>query len=196
MRAKSFRVLGYLLAFALVSPVGLLFAIETPQPMALTSPTANLADTQEATAMINQIRNLSMKVTKEVGPLQVEGEQLPWMIHASILARIRDHVNKMSVDLWKLSQMKKDLDPWQQQLLHRMVPNVHELVYQTEAAIQMLRNQEDTMALSLTNYPDFLNAIYHNANQVAGTVGTFTHYVHAAQKMAEPRRHVSKKASS
>ncbi|MCL5005294.1 MAG: hypothetical protein M1404_02070 [Acidobacteria bacterium] len=196
MHTKSFRVLGYLLAFALISPVGLLFSIETPQPMALTSPTANLADTQQATAIFNKIQDLSLKVRREVGPLVVEGGELSWEINAWRLARIKSQVNKMSSGLTRLSQMKAELDPWQQQLLSKMVPNVHELIYQTQAAITTLSSHQNRSALALTDYPGYINAIYHNANQVVDNVGTFTQYVHAAQKMAELRRHVSKKASS
>ncbi|MCL5005295.1 MAG: hypothetical protein M1404_02075 [Acidobacteria bacterium] len=168
MRSKIFQVLGSLLAFALISPVGLLFSIETPRPVALTSPTANLADRQEASAIFNRIQVLALKVRNQVGPLQFQGGHLAWRTQAFILTRIKDHVNKMSKDLWKLSQMRENLDPQQQQLLRRITPDVHELVYQTQAVIQRLNRrhyQRYTMAaMSKANY----SVIYHNANQLVG----------------------------
>ena len=184
MRIHINRVLGLLFTFALFSPAAVLFCAALPGPAALTSPTANWAEAGRATAMINQIQNQAWKVRREVGPLAVEGEQLNWQIHSSRLGEIRTQVNEMSRDLSQLSEMKNQLEPWQQQLVHSMTRNIHELVYQTQAAIKTLAAQRDTLALALTQYPGYLNAIYHNANHLAGSIGTFTGYVSAAQKLA------------
>ena len=184
MRIHINRVLGLLFTFALFSPAAVLFCAALPQPTALTSPTANWAETEQATAKINQIQNLASKVRREDGPLTVEGEELNWQVHSGRLGEIRTQVNKMSRDLSQLSKMKNQLEPWQQQLVHSMTVNIHELGYQTQAAIKTLTAQHDTMALAMTQYPGYLNAIYHNANHLAGSIGTFTGYVRAAQKLA------------
>jgi len=196
MRVKTVRALGSLFVFALLSPAGFLFSIEPHQPVALTSPTANFADTETATTLFNRMQKLAGKVNKEAGPIEVQNYELSWQDEGSSLDRIKSQINKMGSDLLQLSEMRKKLEPWQQRLLKRTTPDVHEMVYQTDAAIKMLNAQEDTMALQGTPYPQSIGILSHKANQLADSVGTFTQYVHAAQKLAALQQHVGMKASS
>ncbi|MCL5005296.1 MAG: hypothetical protein M1404_02080 [Acidobacteria bacterium] len=198
MRAKILKVLGSLLAVALISPVGLLFGIEArpTMPIITNSPTANWADTEGASSVFNNVRYLALKVRREIAPLEFQGRQLSWWAHSSALNRVRDRVNEMSLDLWKLAQMKKKLEPWQQQLLRRMTPEVHEMVYQTAAAIKALNHQKyQRITLAQISFGNY-KAIYQNASRLFGSVGTFTHYVHAAQQMAALQKQTSTKATS
>ncbi len=184
MRSNFIRVFGWLFAFLLMSPAGYLLAIQPRQPVALSSATANWADTERATTLFGNIQDLAQKVRREVGPLQVQEPQLSWQIDASRLTQIKSDVNKMSNDLAQLSSMRKKLEPWQQQLLKPATRNVHELVYQTEAAIKMLDAQHDMLALSGGNYPQALDIISHSAHKVSSAVGTYTQYAQAAQQLA------------
>lgn len=195
MRLNIFRVLGSLLVVALVSPVGYLCAMNSHPLPYLTSPSANWADSENATNMFNRIQLLARKVQNEDGPLTVDDVQLAWQIDAGKLDQIRSQVNEMSGDLLQLCEMRKKLEPWQQQLLGRMTPKIHELVYETQAAIEMLNHQHSMMALYPTSYPHYLAAISHDANQLAGSVGTYTQYVHAAKKLAKLQKRNGAKVS-
>ncbi len=189
MRMNIFRIMGTLLVAGLVSPAALLFSVNSQQQLpTLTSNSANWAATEEATSSFNQIQDLAQKVRKQVGPLETNGVNLTWQVHADRLARIKAEVNEMGSDLLALTHMRNKLDPWQQQLLDRMTPRIHELVYQTRAALKKLNAQHDTQALAAVRYPQNLRIISHNAARLADTVGTYSQYVQAAQSVAMLRQ--------
>lgn len=195
MRKQIVRIFGIFLAVALISPVSFLFSAGTRQQLTLTSKTANWADTEDASQMFNHMQHLAWKVAKEVGPIQVQEVQLTHQAQAAYLDRIRTDVNRLSMDLSRLSAMKSKLEPWQQQLLGRMTPHVHELVYQTRAAIQELDKQQGRLALYATDYPGYIAAISNNASQLNSSIGTFTQSAHAAEKLARIEQQGGPKAS-
>lgn len=165
-------------------PVGMLFGVTTSTPPAVTSRTANWKHSEEASTLLNQMQGLAQKVTKELGPIQVQEYQLDWQEQGSRLSATKADINRMVNDLYRLDKMKKGLEPWQKTLVNRVTPHVHELVYQANAAIKQLSKYENKARLALAEYPENINIMCHNANQMAGDIGTVTQYVHAEQQMA------------
>lgn len=194
MRKSIVRVFGTLLAIGLFSPVGLLFSMGTQQPLNLTSSAANWADTEQASQLFNQVQHLSRKVEHEVGIIQGEGTDLFWQGQADNMDQVRNHVNEMSSDLAQLARMRSKLEPWQQQLLDRMTPDIHEMVYQTRAAIHVLNGQHNRLALFASNYPQYITVISNKSSQLSSSIGTFTQSVQAAQKMATLEQQTGAKA--
>ena len=194
MHKQIVRLFGMLLAVALFSPVGFLFSVGTQQELELTSKTANWANVEYASHLFNQIQDLSRKVEREVGPIQVQEVQLFWQGQSVKMDQVRDQVNKMSQDLWQLSQMRNNLEPWQQKLLDRMTPDVHELVYQTRAAIRVLNNQHSKLALFGTSYPQYITVISNKASQLSSSIGTFTEDAQSAQRLASLEQQTGTKA--
>jgi two-component SAPR family response regulator len=92
--------------------------------------------------------------------------------------------------------MKTRLEPWQQSLLKKITPNLHAMVYQTDQALNTLSNHEDRIALTMTYYPQNINLIYKNANQMSDTIEAVTQYAHAEEKMAELNKMNGTKAGS
>lgn len=179
------RTIGTALLVALLMPVGMLLATETYQPPAVTSSTANWYDVERASNLLNEMQAQALHVTKEVGPLQVQEIELAWQEQGSLLERAKGHVNIVGSDLMKLDQMKSKLEPWQQSLVHKITPEVQEMVFQTDAAIHTLNAHHSNAVLAMTYYPGYINQIYKNANQMANTIGTVRQYATAEQKMAE-----------
>lgn len=191
MRRNIVRNIEMLLLAGLVMPVGMLFAVQTPQSFSLSSNNANWYDTEQATNLLHQMRRLSFKTRKDAARLQAQGLYLNWEDQATKLQRAKTDVNKLSADLAQLKQIKNRLEPWQQSLVNKVTPEVHEMVYQLNAAIKTLNHHQNKAALALTEYPKNINMIYKQANQTVSTIGTVTQYVHAEQKMASLERNTT-----
>lgn len=123
------------LTILLCAPATTLYA-ERQNPLSLPHMSiTNWADTYRASNLSNNMENLARRLRREIGPLQVDEIQFVFAAQASKFGRVKCDVNKMGNDLLQMDTMKKILEPWQRQLLHRATPNVHELVYHTDAAI-------------------------------------------------------------
>lgn len=198
MRRNVLRILESLLLVALVMPAGMLFAVSTinSQQFGINSSNANWYDTEEATTLLNQMQTLALKTRREVARLQVQELHLTWQVQGIRLARAKYDVNKLGADLLKLDQMKNKLEPWQQSLIHKVTPNVHEMVYEMNEAIARLNKYQNKTRLALTQYPQNINVIFKSANQMASTIGTVKGYAQAEQKMAALQHASTAKASS
>lgn len=195
MRITIPRKLETLLIVLMLAPAGMLFAtVQSPTALQEANP-AKWASQQHATQLINKIQDLAYSVSKKVGPLQVNEMNTPWPAQATMLDQLKTRVNQMSEDLFQLSAMRKSLAPWQQKLLHLMTPKVHELVYQTRAAIKEMNARQSAMALAMTPYQQNIDIIGRQSVKLQNSVGVFTHYQHAKAKLAQLQRHPSPAAS-
>lgn len=188
MRLNLFKTTGLLLLSGLLMPAGVLLARNTYQAPALTSSTANWYDVEQASNLFKHMNNLALKVRHQVARLQVQGYQMDWIAQSARLAVARNDINTIGQDLMRLNGMKTSLEPWQQSLVHKVTPNQHEMVYQADAAIQKLNAHEDRTYLAMTQYPQNINQIYTNANQMSNTIRTVTHSAQAEQRISALNR--------
>ena len=195
MRLNTVRTIETMMLALLIMPAGMLLATETYRPPAVTSSTANWYDTEEASNLLNQMQPLALKVRREVARLQVQEIELGWQAQSQRLALAKSDINTMGDDLVRLDQMKKGLEPWQKSLVNKVTPEIHEMVYQTDAALTTLSDHENRDELALSQYPQNINMIYKSANQMAGTIGTVTQYAHAEEQMAALRQHATSAGS-
>jgi hypothetical protein len=165
-------------------PNGMLLAKGIYRPPAVTSSAGNWYDVEQASNLFDQMSTLALKVRREVARLQAQGIELNWREHSARLTRAKNDINTIGDNLLRLNEMKSKLEPWQQSLIGKITPEIHEMVYQTDAALDTLATHEDRLTLAMTQYPQNINAIYNNANQMADTIGTVTQYAHAEEKMA------------
>ncbi|MEJ2009488.1 MAG: hypothetical protein P8Z30_15255 [Acidobacteriota bacterium] len=173
----------------------MLFGISTHQRFGIKSSTTNWYDTEQATNLLDQMQTLARNTRRQVARLQVQENQLTWLAQSGRLVVARYDVNKIGADLLRLDQMKKGLEPWQRSLVHKVTPEVHEMVYQLDAAIAHLKKHENKSILALTQYPQNINVIYKQANRMAGTIGTVSQYVQAEQRMATLEHHTARASS-
>ena len=185
MRRNLAITIGTFLLVGLIMPAGMLFGTETFRPSAVTSNSANWYYTEQASNLLNEMQTLAFKVRKEVARLQVQGDELGWQMQSDRLAEARSDVNVIGDDLVRLDHTKNMIEPWQKNLVHKVTPEIHEIVYQMDAAIYTLNAHESRTDLALTEYPQNINIIYKNANRMAGTIGTVTQYAQAEERLAE-----------
>ena len=195
MRRNLVRTIKSLVLVSVLMPAGMLFATETHMPLAVTSSTANWYDVEQASNVLNRMQNLSLKVRREVARVQVQGWQTNWRAQAQGLSEAKNNINTIGDDLMQLDHVKNKLEPWQRSLIHKVTPQVHEMVYQTDAALNYLSAHENRIQLALSEYPQNINIIYKNANQMAGTIGTVTQYARAEERMAELEHNTGKVSS-
>jgi len=174
----------------------MLLANTTTQPPEVTSSSANWYDVEQASNMLHRMQTLTLKTRKEVARIQVQDWELDWRDQADKLTRAKADINKIGDDLAQLDQMKNRLEPWQQSLVEKVTPQIHEMVYEMDSALKTLNAHQNRDQLMLSEYPQNINIIYKNANQMAGTIGTVTQYAHAEQKMAALRHMTTSKESS
>lgn len=195
MRITIPRTLEVLFVALMLAPAGTLFAtVQSPMAQPESS-SAHWASRQQATELIYNIRNLADRVNKEVGPLQANEIHTPWEAQETTLIQLKANVNKMSKDLFRLTAMRSDLAPWQQKLLHLMTPGVHELVYQTRAAIKEMNAKQSATALALTPYQQNIDMIARQSNKLQSSVGVFTQFQQAKAKLARLDRHTARASS-
>jgi type II secretory pathway component GspD/PulD (secretin) len=183
MFRNTLRTIGFMLFAGLIMPAGMLLATESYNTSPLTSSTANWYDVEQASSLFKSMNRLADKVTKEVGILQVEGNQLGWRVHSARLGRAKNAINAMGEDLFELNRMKNSLEPWQQSLINKITPRIHEMVYQTDEALNRVRADENRNALALSQYPQNIDQIYNSATQMSGTINTVMQYARAEEKM-------------
>lgn len=184
MGLKYFKTSGIIVLAAFIMPCGVLLAKESNPPAAATSSNANWYDVEQASDLFSRMTVRAREVRQEVGPLQVQGYALDWRDHAARLVRISDHINDMGRDLQSLDQIKGRLEPWQQNLVAKVTPNVHGMVYQTDQALTTLASREDPYTLRLTDYPNNIDQIYRNADRMINTIQSVTKAAHGEQMSA------------
>jgi hypothetical protein len=187
MRRDLIKIMGSVLLAGVMTPVGVLLAAGTPHQPDTMSRTAVLHKTEEATNLLNQIQTLAARTTKEVAPLQVQEEETPWEEQDGMLLRASDDINAINKNLARLDQIKTGLEPWQQTIVRKATPEAHEMVYQMDLALSKLAAHEDPTYLSVSTYPQNINAICRNANRMDGNIRTGIQYAHAESKMAALR---------
>lgn len=165
-------------------PCGVLLADESNQPAATTSNSANWYDVEQAANLFNSMNTRARQVRKEFGPLQVQGYEINWRDHAERLGRVKNHVNAIGKDLKSLDQMKGRLEPWQQRLVAGITPNAREMANQTEQALNKLAGHQDRDRRRLMQYPNNIDQIYQNANQMANIIENLTQAAHGEQMSA------------
>jgi hypothetical protein len=175
---ESFLVVGLLI------PSGMLLAAATPSSPALTSATANWFDVQHATNVFSQMKNLAVETRSQLTPIRMQEYEIAWQLQAVRLNNSRTAVNQMCRDLRQLDATRADLAPWQRSLVNKVTPDVHEMVYQMDAAIHRLNYYQDSAALDATPYPQNIAIISKNAKQVTGTIKAVTQYAHVEQNMS------------
>lgn len=191
MRKNLIKAIGSAVLVGFLMPAGMLLATVTPQLSGLTSNSANWYDTEEATNLLNQMQMGALKVKKDIGPLQVQEIQLAWQEQGARLSRARSAINEIGDDLVTLDHIKDKVEPWQKNLINKVTPEVHEMVYQTDVAVNDLNVHQNRVYLALSQYPQNINMIYNNANQMEGTITSVIHSAHAEERMAALKQHTS-----
>lgn len=193
MRRGLIRTMGLALLVGMMMPVRTALAAGTYRQKVATASTRSWRQSEKATNLLNQIQTLAAKTTREVAPLQVQEQQTAWEQQDGMLLRASDEINSINRKLVRLDQIKSELEPWQQTVVRKVTPEAHEMVYQMNIALAKLGAHEDPTYLATSTYPQNINAICKNANEMEGTIRTGIQYAQAEGKMAALKLNTSER---
>jgi hypothetical protein len=142
-----------------------------------------------ARALVSSARGESHDLTQLLQDASDEAQQLAidaqdtqaliatdknWITHALALAKIKGHLDNMSLIIDKLSKAQKSGSELQEQAVQRIIPLVKELSANTQAAIDYL-NQNKDRPVSET-YTEYLKKNAETARQLASVVEALFDY--------------------
>jgi K+/H+ antiporter YhaU regulatory subunit KhtT len=143
----------------------------------------------QARSLVNSTRGESHELTQLLQDASDEAHQLAidaqdtqalittdenWISHALALAKIKGHVDNMSLIIDKLSKAQNSGSELQQEAVQRIIPLVKELSANTQAAIDYL-NQNKNRPVSET-YTEYLKKNAETARQLASVVEALSDY--------------------
>jgi len=187
MRRDLIKIIGSVLLAGIMTPVGVLLAAGTPHQPDTMSRTAVLHKPKKQRNLLNQIQALAARTTKDVAPLQVQEEETPWEEQDGMLIRASNDIDAINKNLARLDQIKTGLDPWQQTVVRKATREAHEMAYQMDVALAKLAAHEDPTYLSVSTYPQNIDAICRNANRMEWKHPDGHSIRHAESKMAALR---------
>ena len=133
--------------------------------------------TKEGSQLLEQIdRNIQM-VKDDAAALKRQDAELDWKTHSIVLTRIKDQVNKTGEELCRMEMIQHTLEPWQQQALARIAPELDVLAKNTQNAIEFL--QDNRQSLFNPTYEEYLGNIYDRAERV----NLFVEYAQVRQEV-------------
>ncbi len=195
MRRNIGTTMGLTILVVLLMPIEMLLASPINSMGNVASRHTNWYDVDRASNLLNQMQNRAFRVRRQVARLQAQEVQLGWQVQADKLSRTKRDIDVIGRDLVRLDQIKGKLEPWQKHLLKSITPELHEMVYQEDAAIHTGDARESRFALAMTQYPQNLGMIYRNASKMVRNIGATTQYVAAREKMAALKQNTATRRS-
>jgi hypothetical protein len=143
----------------------------------------------KASSPVNSARGESHELTQLLQDASDEAQELAidaqdtqaliatdknWITHVLALAKIKGHVDNMSLIIDKLSNAQKSGSELQEQAVQRIIPLVKELSANTQAAINYL-NQNKDRPVSET-YTQYLKRNADTARQLASVIQALFDY--------------------
>lgn len=129
----------------------------------------------EVAAQLDAARNEAFELARDSDEMtSLLVNDVSWQTHASMLSRIKDHVNNMGKILEKLQSERDEASPWQQEAIDRMVPLLKDIAANTNAAIEHL-NQNQLRPVS-GDYKDYLQQNADTTHALADMISSFVRY--------------------
>lgn len=132
-------------------------------------------DNQELATLLDQASDEARELSIDAEEMQalIESDQ-NWLTHTLKLAKIKGHVDNMSLIVDKLSRVQKSGSELQQQALERILPLVKELQSNTTAAISYLNQKKDRPDSDV--YKQYLERNAQTAQQLASIISALDDY--------------------
>ena len=149
-------------------------------------------DNEELATLLDQASDEARELAIDAEEMQglIESDQ-NWLTHTLKLAKIKGHVDNMSLIVDKLSKVQKSGSDLQQQALERILPLVRELQSNTTAAMNYLDQKKDRPVSD--TYRQYLKKNAQTAQQLASIISALDDY---EKSMTEINRIRSKLSGS
>jgi hypothetical protein len=130
----------------------------------------------EASELLERLQLHAAAISRETEGLELQGRfnGLSSQTHGEKLMQVRQDVNSMGKLLCRLHTIQREILPWQLKALERIEPGIRTLAANTEAAIEALNNNQNTLFASA--YPNLVGQIREGSERLSDSVGTFREY--------------------
>jgi len=133
------------------------------------------SDSQELTTLLEQASDEARELAIDAEDLQtlIVNDQ-NWLTHTLKLAKIKGHVDNMSLIVDKLTRAQKSGSELQEQALQRILPLVKELQANTTAAMNYLNQNKDRPVSDA--YKQYLEKNAETARQLSSIISALDDY--------------------
>ena len=166
MRLPLRKTLTYAIGAAILSPA-MLFAASDGCGTCNAEPTAESYTwnfTKEGSQLLNRINDQIRMVKDDAATLERQDVELNWKTHSITLDRMKTNVNKAGDELCRLQEIQHTLQPWQQEALARIAPEMKIVATNTQNAIEFL--QDNRQDLYNPTYEEYISNVYERADRV------------------------------
>jgi hypothetical protein len=133
--------------------------------------------TREGSQLLQRINRDVQMVKEDAADLERQGAELDWKTHSIMLNRIKIRVNNVGEELCRLQTIQHTLEPWQQQALARIAPELDIVARNTQNAIEFL--QDNRGNLFNPTYEEYLSNVHDRAERV----NLFVEYAQVRQEV-------------
>src|SRR6202162_1121817 len=152
-----------------VLTVSVLFLFSTPL-------SAQKQENPEVTRLLADAREKAAELSCDADDMAaLLRSDVSWQVHADMLERVKEHVNKLGRTAAQLEQKRDSAAQWQQQAIDRMLPVLKELATNTSAAINHL-NENKGRPLETSSYPQYLRENAEAAHNLSDMISSFVKY--------------------
>jgi hypothetical protein len=157
------------------------FLFSVPSSAAVTRETS-----QQLTQLLGEARDEAFELATDADQTQsLILSDDNWVTHALMLARVKGHVDNMSLIIEKLTKIQKMGSELQEQAVDRMLPLVKELSANTTAAINYLNQNKDRPISDA--YTQYLKRNAETAHQLSSIISALFEYQKSMSEIEQLR---------
>jgi hypothetical protein len=136
----------------------------------------------EITRLLAESRDEAAVLSKDADEMEaLTRSDVSWQSHATMLERIKEHVNDLARTMEKINEKRDSASEWQQQAIDRAMPLLKELATNTTAAINHLK--ENKLRPTSGSYTDYLKQNAEAAHQLSDMISSFVRYGESRAKL-------------
>jgi hyperosmotically inducible periplasmic protein len=138
---------------------------------------------KEVEKLLKQISSSAVTLGNHSDRLEsyTRGSRLNYETHAGELTRVKETINSMGSDFWRLQELRPSALPWQQLVIDRLEPVLVGLAGHATNAIEQLN--EDRNKLPSQEYRDSIISLDARARQVRNIIVVHLDYADSREKL-------------
>jgi hypothetical protein len=151
---------------------------------------AQAVDSPAVTNLLDEVKMHAWRAKDEAATLEsYTRSKLSSKSHGVQLNAIKDHVNDLLADCSKMSAMRDEGSPWQQEAIDRVNPLLHEIADHLSTTIEYLNNNQTR--IHMQPFKDYVHANYQLISKAHDLLADFVDYGRARAQAASLEKELS-----
>ena len=154
---------------------GLLCGFLLLAPAALEAADKSTMDSTEITNLLADAKAEAFELKADAEHMEIfNRSDVTWESHASMIDRVREHVNTVGRLVNRLNEVREAGSPWQVEAIDQVTPLMKQLAANTQATVELLARNKDR--LHNQEYKEFLSTNFDLSSELANLVADFVDY--------------------